>query len=139
MRPPGGRPSSRTTPIASRRNTSQELSVSWTAAWPEVSVPGPIVAGSCNAPASTAPAYARGSPTRAWPETAWNTTALRPQGGRHRNPEVRVLVWLEPRAQDAVLATATESGSIPPCGGSPDRGTGWQASPPPVAGHVASR
>ena len=46
MRPPGGKPNSRTTPIASSRNTSQELSISWTAAWSKVSVPGPTVAGS---------------------------------------------------------------------------------------------
>ena len=69
MRPPEGKPSSRTTPIASSRNTSQELSISWT----------------------------------------------------------------------AVLATATESGSIAPRGGSPDCGTGCHASPPPISGHVASR
>jgi hypothetical protein len=37
MRPSEGKPSSRTTPIASRRSISQELSISWTAAWSKVS------------------------------------------------------------------------------------------------------
>ena len=65
MRPSDGKPNSRTTPIASRRSISRELSISWTAASSKVSVPGPTRPGSWNAPARTPPTYSRGSPTRA--------------------------------------------------------------------------
>ena len=45
--------------------------------------------------------------------TVWSTTAIRLQGGRYKNPEVRILVRLEPRAQDAVLAHGTALGAGP--------------------------
>lgn len=67
----------------------------------------------------------KGEPNASFSETVWSTTAIRLQGGRYNNPEVRILVRLEPCAQDAVLARGTPLGSIPPCGGSLDRGTGF--------------
>lgn len=50
MPPSAGKPKSRTTPIARGRHISQELSISWTAAWSKVSVPGPIMSASATPP-----------------------------------------------------------------------------------------
>jgi hypothetical protein len=72
-------------------------------------------------------------------ETVWSKTALGVQGGRHGNPQVWIPVWLEPRAQEAVLATAAEPGSICPRGGSTDRGIRRPPPPPPVSRHMAYR
>ena len=74
----------------------------------------------------------QGQPNGGVQETLRSTTALRLHGGRYRNPEAGILVRLEPGAQDPALATATELGSIPPRGGSVDRGTGCHAAPPPI-------
>ena len=80
-----------------------------------------------------------GQPHARVSEAIWSMTAVRLQGRSDTNPQVWIPVRCEPRAQDAVLATPTESSSVPPRSGSPDRRAGCGASPPPVSGHVAYR